>query len=145
MDNQTLWGLITLVFVVVPSCRMFYRFFKNNDFPLDWIDWTCAVSFVVLMICWSQDFFPIPSTVLAVLAGCAFAVARLTFVNRNHFPQHARVAIAATIAWIVALQLWGFIWRWDRHFDGPEFFALNIALPLLSLVVLIGYRWVKKT
>lgn len=55
--------------------------------------------------------------------------------------RQSRTAIVAAGLWVVTLQAWGFIWEWDRYFDGQQFFALHLAVPLIALAAWRGLRW----
>lgn len=64
---------------------------------------------------------------------------------RERQRQQIRAWIVGAALWVAAVQLWGFIWRWDYSFSGGEFLVLNLSIPLLSGLACFGLRWIKRT
>lgn len=75
-----------------------------------------------------------------------FAVVRFKPWNWRPRPlaTDARIAVAMSAVWVLALQLWGFIWGWGHYFSGDEYAVLHIAVPLLGLAGSLGYRWARR-
>jgi hypothetical protein len=61
---------------------------------------------------------------------------------REQCRRRTRAWIVASILWVVAVQLWGVIWRWDYNLTENGFLALNLSLPLLSGLAWLGIRWI---
>lgn len=59
-------------------------------------------------------------------------------------PRNVRITIAATLFWLLCVELWGFIWRWDNIFSTGEYVALHLSLPLLAFVVWGSHHWIKR-
>ncbi len=59
-------------------------------------------------------------------------------------PRDGRIALVASVLWLLGIQLWGYIWRWGSYFDTDEYIALHVAVPLLALTAWLGHRWIGK-
>lgn len=57
-------------------------------------------------------------------------------------PRTARIALVATAIWLLAVQLWGYIFGWDNYFGEARYAAIHLSVPLLSLAAWLGQRWI---
>lgn len=55
-----------------------------------------------------------------------------------------RIALVATAIWLLAVQLWGYIFGWGNYFDEAQYAALHLSVPLLAVVAWLGQRWIGK-
>lgn len=59
-------------------------------------------------------------------------------------PRTARIALVATAIWLLAVQLWGYIFGWGNYFDEAQYTTLHLSVPLLALAAWLGQRWIGK-
>ena len=152
MDDRTVWGVIVLVFTLGYGVWVCARFIGDRDFELNVFDGGYLAAFAALMLCSTNGFFPIPSLLLSLAIGAAATLAGFLYANRNslrnetggYFSGTARALVALTAIWFIALQLWGYVWRWENYFRIDEFVVLHLAFPILAAAALLGYRWAGK-
>jgi hypothetical protein len=56
--------------------------------------------------------------------------------------KEIRLAIAISLLWILVVQLWGYIWRWESEFTQGRFYVLNSSIPILTFAGVFLKRWV---
>lgn len=56
-------------------------------------------------------------------------------------PKSLRALISATAVWLLTVELWGFIWRWDSFFRIDEYIMMHASFPLIVLTAWLAYRW----
>ena len=123
---------------------MIFRYGNDTNFALNGFDVAYAAAFIVLMFCIAQGFNLLPSVVLALIVSGATAGVRIFFRKRRIFSYPLKCALVMTSVWVLALELWGFVWGWDHYFHGDQFAVLHIAVPLICAAAFAAYRYLNK-
>lgn len=92
----------------------------------------------------SDNFYDLSQgagTVIVLIAASLIGI----FLRRSKLVHTRgwRYTMSASVLWLLTLQLWGYIWRWESHFTAEEFAVLHIAVPLMFGTALVLKRWVR--
>lgn len=152
VPESVAWGVVFVVYVGVAGARLLAATSAQAAGDLTADSRFAAFSarwmpgFLLLLVGQGLNWPLLPTAALAVFAFACVAAARTLWGRRSrlHLSRGLRVLLASALLWVLALQLWGFVWSWDRHFTAAEFAVLHLAVPLLATVAILSIRWVRK-
>lgn len=149
--ESVVWGAVLVAWIAIAALPMLYATsdqiagVKNYGrkfmaFSASWLP-----AFLLLLTGWVSGWHPAP------VALGALAVAVLVWLGRHAYLARSRLTtwtmwrnvISVVVLWLLAVQFWGFIWRWDRYFNGAQFAALHASVPVLFVVAIVVKRWTR--
>jgi hypothetical protein len=152
MSHQEMWGMIIVGWVAVAgvpylavSLASSIRNTKADENRVTRALWLWLPGFLAILLMSQSEIPPGFGLIMSAGYGLILFAALVMWKRKGAFrpTRRVRAFVAASALWIVAVQVWGFIFEWDDSFDPMQFFALNIAPPLVAAMSWFAHNWVK--
>lgn len=158
MSEQTLWGLILMIYILPFSLWQLSKLYdiearKRSPFStgepevpeerlLDTLSWFWIAGLVAMLAAYEAGWHPIPASialvgaVLLALVG-RFAAKRLNLLSNRIF----RFWLASSVVWFIAVWWWYMMFGQHGYMEEEQYVFLFLSPPVVVAIAISAWLW----